>query len=451
MLDFDSIIDATTSYGGASVVNENNDASSINWAHGLADPGEMIGCGMYQQLRRQSGESDETYQVRLAREMALLPADHAARITEAMKAAAMERFGMETISGKIMLFTSGKLPWSDLGTNVETALDSATTIRLSGMDKYNVVKVPMSYPFNGLPVESPDTFAIIRGDTGQQFGITGSRYKVRQPLEAFSFLDGALSQFGAKYASAGIIRGGQKAFVVAELPQQAFALAGNDEIKAFATFAMSWDCVSADYVFPTNVRSECANTFRQAMGDADKGIRLTHVGDIRRKVQDAQRALGIAVQGFDRFRSNAETMVHKPMAFRPYLSSVLDETQPVSAVDAAKGADRLADEILAQADTSNVVDEIMRECKRKELQAQIQRRAEIQEEILGRYESSTNGVNGMRGTAWGAFNAVTEYADHNRTGRQRGSDTERAARRFESIMNGDRDEIKQVAYRLATR
>jgi len=73
-------------------------------------------------------------------------------------------------------------------------------------------------------------------------------------------------------------------------------------------------------------------------------------------------------------------------------------------------------------------------------------------DIINRYESATNGVNGMRGTAWSAFNAVTESADHAKIGTRRvGTLDDQRSRRFENVLAGNTDEMKQAAFTLATR
>jgi hypothetical protein len=45
---------------------------------------------------------------------------------------------------------------------------------------------------------------------------------------------------------------------------------------------------------------------------------------------------------------------------------------------------------------------------------------------------------------------VTEFADHRKPARQIGTEQDRLSRRFESVLNGDADEIKQTAYRMLT-
>jgi len=114
---------------------------------------------------------------------------------------------------------------------------------------------------------------------------------------------------------------------------------------------------------------------------------------------------------------------------------VLDVTK----AEMDQGADLLA-AALATTETD-------RKIEAARIQREINKREAILEEILSRYESDKNGVGGMRGTGWAAFNAVTETADHGKLGgRQIGKDEQKASRRFESVLNGAADEVKQIAY-----
>ena len=58
----------------------------------------------------------------------------------------------------------------------------------------------------------------------------------------------------------------------------------------------------------------------------------------------------------------------------------------------------------------------------------------------------------MRGTAWSAFNAVTESADHAKIGTRRvGTLDDQRSRRFENVLAGNADEMKQAAFALASK
>jgi hypothetical protein len=60
------------------------------------------------------------------------------------------------------------------------------------------------------------------------------------------------------------------------------------------------------------------------------------------------------------------------------------------------------------------------------------RNARILEQVLENYHGAANGALGVEGTAWAAYNAVSEYADHQATVRGR-SPAERADHRLQSV------------------
>jgi hypothetical protein len=75
------------------VVSAVHDLGAINWVAGMTDPGEMIGCGMYQELRRLDGETDAAYAARLPALRAALPAEHRAKFEAAGRGAVQKRPG----------------------------------------------------------------------------------------------------------------------------------------------------------------------------------------------------------------------------------------------------------------------------------------------------------------------------------------------------------------------
>lgn len=438
----DTILAAQTS--GPVIVSEQHDVSQINWVNGLTDPGEMIACGAYQQLRRLAGETDSEYAARIEIELAQLPEDVRYRIRFSMQNAAIRRASLDVSTGKVALMVAGKAPWTGLGVHVSDAVDSPTARRLASLD-WPVATAAMSYlgP-DGLYHPQKEVFAIVRQDTGAMLGSVGSRYVPIQNADAFDFLDSVLSEFGAKYESAGSLYGGRKVFMVVRLPEQRFAVNGSDEIDAYGVFSNPHDGSGVGNFFPTSMRAECANTLRTAINrDAGKGIRLRHTGNVRAKIDSARHALGLAVKGFSEFRQHAETLARTPLpSIQNYANDVLDCVLDVTAADCDKGAGLLASVLK--------VSESERELAAKCFSRKIERRGEILTDILNRYDSEKNGVNGMRGTAWAGLNAITEFADHSGIASHRkGSEETRASRRFESAISGDGDDLKQAAFSQA--
>src|SRR5437870_4818746 len=98
----DQVLDATAQNQSPVVLGQQHDPGRINWARGLSDPGEMIACGYMPELRRRAGEADDVYQARL--ETMTMPAG----LLEKIKAAALNRAGLDTATGRVALVVQGK-------------------------------------------------------------------------------------------------------------------------------------------------------------------------------------------------------------------------------------------------------------------------------------------------------------------------------------------------------
>lgn len=440
MFSLDDIIDASS----PRILSTQHDTSAINWVAGMSDPGEMIACGAYQELRRQNGEADAEYQARIEYLLANLPADHAAKIRAAGASTATKRAALDTSTGKVAVMVAGKPPWHRLGVNVASAVNSTDAARLASID-WTVSKRSLAYqhPIGGETyISQRDVFAIVRDDTGAYLGNVGSRYQPIQQSDGFGFLDSVLADYGARYETAGAIHGGKKVWMQVKLPNQSFAVNGSDEVQAFATFTNSHDGSGQAWCYPTTDRIVCGNTFRVAQEGKGRGIGMRHTGDIKGRIADAKAALGIAVHGFSEFKEAAEAMTRAPLpSIRNYANDVLDAVLDVTAAQTLMGADALAATLL--------VADAVRDLERKSIAKKIERRGEILADILDRYDGERCGINGMRGTVWAGFNALTERADYGNGQRHVGTNEAQLSRRMESVLAGDADTMKQAAYSRA--
>lgn len=436
----DSIVEASEA---AQVVSENHNTSTINWVSGMSDPGEMIGCGMYQELRRNAGEADDAYQSRIEVVLTTLPADVRKRIVAACQQAAIGMASLDNSAGRVAIMSAGRiLPWHGLGVVVDKATTSAEAIRFASLD-WRVQKVNMGYVWNGQQRESKDAFAIVRADTGKQLATVGSRYQPIQNADAFGFMDELLAEHGARYETAGALYSGEKVFMLAHFPRQAFSVNGKDTVQPYVVIQNPHDGSGCATCFPTSVRIVCANTYRTAGKDrAGKGLKIRHTGNIKSKIRDARNALGLSVQSFETFKDAADTMARRKVEPMPFFNGVLDAVLDLTEAKMKAGFS-----------LEGIIDatQVQIDAERKAFEAAAERRREVLTDIINRYESDTNGANGMRGTAWSAFNAVTESADHAKIGTRRvGTLDDQRSRRFENVLSGAADEMKQAAYSLAT-
>lgn len=422
---------ANTTGRGPTILSEEHDLSKINWVAGLFDPGEMIRCGYLPEIRRRAGEQDKEYADRIRPIVMALPK----KDRDLIMGAAIRRASLDTSNGKVAVMVAGQAPWHGLGVNVAEAVSSEHAIKLASLD-WKVKKVPLMYDIEGNLREAPGVFGIVRDDTGAMLGSVGSRYEPIQNESGFDFLDSLLQEFGAKYESAGAIYGGCRVWMMARLPEQSFAVTSEDRTEMFALFVTSHDGSSAARLFPTSERVCCSNTLRISVNKGrGQGLSLRHTGSIKGRVEEAKRAMGIAVRGAEEFKEQMDVLVRTPLDEpEEYFHNVLDAVLDITEAEAMKGADALAAAIK--------VSEAERELARKVYEKRIERRESVLEEILTRYESERCGIGGVRGTAYGSFQAITEEADHGQVFKYKGKD--KTSRRFESLLEGPADSMKQV-------
>lgn len=414
------------------ILSEQHDITAINWVAGLSDPGEMISCGYLPEIRRQSGEQDAEYAKRITPIVLALPKEQQAKIMSA----AINRAGLDTSNGRVSLMVAGEAladHWNKVGVAVAHAVNSKHAQQLSNQG-FIVLKTPAIYLHNGKERVSEETFILLRDDTGFELGSVGKLYKPIQNSERYEVLDTVLKDFGARYETAGVIDGGRRVWIQAKLPKELKVLPG-DEVSGYATFFGDNSGFGAEWLYPTTKRAVCKNTLRIANQDRFKGLRIKHTGDVKGKIQECKRLLGVATEEFEKFGEVAVESTKVNVSIEPFIHGVLDQVLEVTEAQSKLGVDGILDTILK-------VDAANREVEAKKVQKALQRRENILEEVLERYETVRCEP---KGSAWAALNAITETADHSKVFRSfkgKGKDE----RRLESILNGDLDDVKQVAY-----
>lgn len=258
----------------------------------------------------------------------------------------------------------------------------------------------------------PQRKAVVRSDTGDVLGVVGNTYIPIQNVECFSFLDAVVAEGGIRYHTAGALGKGERIWLLAKLPGQLRVKGSDDLTDKFLLLSNSHNGTSALRVFFTPIRVVCANTLAIAhRRGASQGVSILHKGELAAKVQNAQRALGLAVRFFDDLESKINRLAgHHPTATQ--LASFFSTIYP----DRESGGGRSA--------------------KARETLMQLFERGQGQD------------MREIRHSSWAALNAVTEFVDHHRP--TRGHDElARATRRLESQWFGSGAALKARAWDLA--
>ncbi len=257
-------------------------------------------------------------------------------------------------------------------------VSAAEMLDAAGMANWNITKTQLTLP-NGKPV--PGAFAnVARPGTDEEriLGVVGNAYQPRQPEQIFAFGDNIVDSGEAKWERAGGFNGGSLIFACMELTHLGISVPGDESDLKPYLFLMD----TFDGSYPTTgllafVRPVCINTFEMALGtNTAHRFTIRHVGGLEGKLEMARNALGVA------FKHTAETA---EIVQRLAVTKMVD--QQVAEILSSKVwpiADGAADDAVDN---------------------------HVSTKVFELYQTSET-LDSIRGTAWGALNAVTEYVDH---------------------------------------
>ena len=195
--------------------------------------------------------------------------------------------------------------------------------------------------------------------------------------------------------------------MMAKLPGRLFD--NGDSVEKNVLLCTSHDRSMSLMVQLVATRVVCANTLSIALGRCTNQIKIAHRGDVRGKEAEARRVLGIADKYFEKLQEAIRYMVDKTMSHEQM-------------------------EALATVLVPSKTDDGKPSTRAENMRAELNR-------LFGR------GTGNGGSNRWDAMNAVTEYADHFRSVRERivGSGA-----RFESSLMGSGAHLKQKAFELLT-
>jgi phage/plasmid-like protein (TIGR03299 family) len=245
----------------------------------------------------------------------------------------------------------------------------------------------------------PDQFAVVRATDGRPLGVVGAGYRIVQNEEAFSWADELLGGEGFHYKTAGSLRGGQVCWLLAKAPFQIDL--PDSPVDVYVVLTNTHDGSGAVTAAVTPVRIVCMNTLRAALHRAQATYKIRHTSGAEARLAEAQRVLGLTRGAAERVRQRAEELAATRISdadFRAFLRELVPDPS-----DSRPGQTRATN---------------------------------VRAEISSIYHGHRYGQDEVRGTAWGAWQAVVAYNDHEMTSRRTRTSTADETR-FERILGGD--------------
>lgn len=297
------------------------------------------------------------------------------------------RDGLATQNDQISLWLNGEPAWHSLG-QVGEWKSIQDTLEQSGLD-WDVETRPMFFGATKESVYASDKvdvgqmFATVRVDpngTETQLGTVGRIYTPFQNREAFSLLQEIAEQDGNTISTAGMLSLGSLVFVTMELGEDLIIdpQGARDAIKKYLTFTNRHDGKGKIRVHVSPTRVVCRNTLDWSIEGATASWEALHTAKSRGKVEEARRDLHLANAYYDKFAADATALFEAPMTNQQFDDFISNVVFPLN-----------------DSDPKRVVDRVTKE----------------RDDVRALYRSGP-ATEGVRGTRWGAAQAVTEYWDN---------------------------------------
>lgn len=322
--------------------------------------------------------------------------------------------------GDMASFASLREPaWHGLGTILTNEVTTLEMLQAAHLDNWNVRCVPLSLPGR----YHREAFATVRTNpfdgAADVLGVVGERYKVLQNEELFAFGDNILD--GARWETAGSIKSGTVVFGSLALDRESVIDKNGvgDKINTYLLVHTSHDGSLAIQASITPVRVVCQNTLTMAVGargkSAKQSFRIRHTATVAGKITVAREALGLAHKYMDEFDKQAQELFSASVNDQKFFE-IISTAYPKPEVDSKGSVTKWENKI-------DVINDI--------------------------YSGPTQV--GIRGTAWGAYNAMTERLDWYRNPRNGNAESVLAAASgFDAATNAEKNRLLSVVRELVS-
>lgn len=267
----------------------------------------------------------------------------------------------------------GATPWHGLGTRLPQNGTWEEVREAAGF--YTAVEAPIFLP-DGKQV--PDRKALLRGDDGRYLATVGDGYTILQFEELAEAGVRAAGGVGAIWHTAGTLGPtGARGWLLGELPHPITVKGDVSEVRKYVLLTTSHDGLSAAILKNIATRVVCRNTLGVALGEQGAQWTIRHTRNAAQRLKAASEAFAGMVHSFKQFEELANVMAATRFGFEQH-ARMVDVLFPIPQDD--KKHPRLEN---------------------------------VRGRLSGMFDTFI-GAEGIRGTAWGSFQAVTEFVDHSR-------------------------------------
>ena len=257
----------------------------------------------------------------------------------------------------------------------------------------------------------PGVYAVIRTDDGSIVSgrkTVGEDFEIVQNSQAFKFFDPFLDSGRCKLEAAGVLADGAKVWVLVRIDGAVGEVLPGDPVESFFLLAHAHDGTLACNVGFTNTRVVCQNTLSAALGSS-RLLKVKHTKNVRSALEMVQEITDMRLRQFQATIEQMQALTRAGCSddtLKAYVRAVF--------TPAKVGQDDAAKTLIGK--------------------------------IQPLFESGRGTeIAGVKGTMWGAYNAVTEYLTHERGHASKNAE----AKRLESLWFGQSAKLANMAFTTA--
>lgn len=288
-------------------------------------------------------------------------------------------------TGGVTFFADSRTDaWHQLGQQLERTMTAAEALEYAHLANWNVRKMPAwTSDESGQPIPMIGRFATLRTNpvsgATEYLGDVGSRYEVVQNEQLVDFMNALVDESGAHFETAGSLRGGTQVFVTMRVPNY-MVFTGNEGVEdrndLYIAVMNSHDGYGSLSVRVTPVRIVCANTQSAAIANTKSVWTARHTINALKAVEDARQALSLNFTYAQAFAEEMQKLIERE----------LEHEQIEKAVNAIFDVNGAPSERARNGRLDNAA------------------------HVMTGLNLAT--VAGFENTAYGVYNAVTEWVDH---------------------------------------
>ena len=326
---------------------------------------------------------------------------------------------LETNDGEVAFALRGAPAWHNLANRIFNQDEDVTTqtmLEEAKLANWNVRLSPLTDHISNEWNDVSDAHLVLRTNPFNQetdvLATVGKRYKPVQNEELFAFAD-AIHDANAdcRWESAGSLKKGKVVFGTVDIPRTMVLdpQGANDQTKLYLIVWTSHDGSVAVQAAVTPVRVVCQNTLNLAMKSAKQSFKIRHTQSVEGRIQVARETLGLALGYFDEFEKEAQALYSQSITDAEF-SKLIQTIYPKPEKDAKGALKKWENKVV-------LLDDLY-------------------------HNSPTNAT--IKGTKWGAFNAITERLDYYRSGRGNSESLMAGASGFDPILTSEKNKILKL-------